>query len=177
SNYAFVDGGGGWTGSGTRTTTQLYNTIVAGNVGGESGNEVENDLFGDVESASANNLIGDAATSGGLSDGVSGNIVGAALEEVLDPMLTDNGGPTPTNALIAGSSAIDAGRGDLAVDSEGNPLNFDQRGDGFARIVGSSVDIGAYEVQNQVPDVSDFTKVGAEDNLLTFSASDFNAHF
>jgi hypothetical protein len=33
------------------------------------------------------------------------------------------------------------------VDAIGNPLQFDQRGEGFARIVGPAVDIGAFEVQ------------------------------
>ena len=60
-----------------------------------------------------------------------------------DPLLlalADNGGPTQTHALTAGSPAIDAG---------GNPLglSFDQRGPGFARVHGDRADIGAFEVQ------------------------------
>jgi hypothetical protein len=43
-------------------------------------------------------------------------------------------------ALLAGSPAIDKGANPLA-------LNFDQRGNGFARVSGASSDIGAYEVQ------------------------------
>jgi len=35
----------------------------------------------------------------------------------------------------------------LAVEPDGNPLNYDQRGRGFARIVDGAVDIGAFEVQ------------------------------
>jgi hypothetical protein len=58
-----------------------------------------------------------------------------------DPMLgelADNGGPTRTLALLEGSPAIDAGA---------NPfdLAFDQRGEGFPRVVGASADIGAIE--------------------------------
>jgi hypothetical protein len=52
--------------------------------------------------------------------------------------LADNGGPTPTIALLPGSPAIDAGS------NTGN-LATDQRG--FARVVGSAADIGAFEVQ------------------------------
>ena len=48
--------------------------------------------------------------------------------------------------LLPGSPAIDAGNNALAVDANGDPLTSDQRGDGYARIVGSAVDIGAVEV-------------------------------
>ncbi|HKH35611.1 MAG TPA: choice-of-anchor Q domain-containing protein, partial [Rubrobacter sp.] len=68
----------------------------------------------------------------------------------VDPMLgplADNGGPTETHALLEGSPAINKGNNAFAVDPDGNPLQFDQRGQGFARIVGGSVDIGAFEVQ------------------------------
>ena len=54
--------------------------------------------------------------------------------------LDDNGGPTATHALMAASPAIDAG----------NNLGgfvFDQRGTGYARIVGARADIGAFEIQ------------------------------
>jgi hypothetical protein len=60
-----------------------------------------------------------------------------------DPMLeplADNGGPTRTHALAAGSPAIDAGN-DYFGDA------FDQRGDGFARVANGRADIGAFEVQ------------------------------
>lgn len=60
-----------------------------------------------------------------------------------DPLLrqlADNGGPTWTHALEAGSPAIDAGSNLLG-------LAFDQRGTGFARVFGAAADIGAFEVQ------------------------------
>jgi hypothetical protein len=55
--------------------------------------------------------------------------------------LADNGGPTQTHALIAGSPAIDAGS---------NPANLatDQRGDGYVRVYGAAADIGAFELQS-----------------------------
>ena len=58
--------------------------------------------------------------------------------------LADNGGPTQTHALLPGSPAVNAGP---------NPLTpfpgsaDDQRGAGYARVVGGRVDIGAFEVQ------------------------------
>jgi hypothetical protein len=60
-----------------------------------------------------------------------------------DPLLgplQDNGGPTPTHALLEGSPAIDGGNN---VDG----LAFDQRGDGFPRVSGAAADIGAFELQ------------------------------
>jgi len=36
------------------------------------------------------------------------------------------------------------------VDAAGNHLPYDQRGQGFARIVGPAVDIGAFELQTLV---------------------------
>ena len=52
--------------------------------------------------------------------------------------LRDNGGPTPTMALIEGSPAINHGS---------NPLELltDQRGRGFDRVVGPAADIGSFE--------------------------------
>lgn len=52
---------------------------------------------------------------------------------------SDNGGPTPTMALLAGSVAVDAGAGGLGV-------TIDQRG--MARPQGAGVDIGAFEWQS-----------------------------
>jgi hypothetical protein len=57
--------------------------------------------------------------------------------------LADNGGPTPTIALLPSSPAI--GMGSLALASAYS-LTTDQRGAGFPRSInGTTVDIGAYE--------------------------------
>ena len=87
-----------------------------------------------------NNLIGD----GGDIDGfVDSDLVGT-VDNPIDLQLgelQDNGGTTPTIALLDGSPAIDAGS---------NPSNIvnDQRGVGFDRTVGEATDIGAFEVQD-----------------------------
>jgi hypothetical protein len=65
----------------------------------------------------------------------------------LDPVLRDNGGPTPTHALLAGSIAIDRGSSfGLAVDQRGLPRPSD-----FPAISnkegGDGSDIGAFELQ------------------------------
>jgi len=61
--------------------------------------------------------------------------------------LEDNGGPTWTHALLPNSPALSAGSAALAMFS-GQPLEFDQRGPGFARVFGGAVDIGAFEDQS-----------------------------
>jgi len=55
--------------------------------------------------------------------------------------LASNGGPTQTHELNAGSPAINTG-------SNAAALSFDQRGTGFARVVGTATDIGSFEVQS-----------------------------
>lgn len=161
-------GGGIWTFDGAETTTRLFNSIVAGNVRGAAGSETNNDLDNKaVDSGSAFNLIGDPLTSGGLVDGINGNIVGDAgtlipLATILDPLLADNGGATFTHALVPGSLAIDAASTALATtpgddgipgtsDANESTLAEDQRGLGFPRVNGVSVDIGAYEAPAVVP--------------------------
>ena len=96
--------------------------------------------------ASANNLVGVDET-GSLTNGVNGNLVGVT-DPGFDPNgLQNNGGPTQTIALLPGSPAIGSGSVALAVDTNGNPLTTDQRGE--PRIVNGTVDIGAFEAQQE----------------------------
>ena len=59
--------------------------------------------------------------------------------------LQDNGGPTMTHALGAGSVAIDKIPAEDCVDADGAPLTTDQRG--VARPQGDSCDVGAFELE------------------------------
>jgi parallel beta-helix repeat protein len=83
---------------------------------------------------------------GVIGDGVvvsdaAGTITGA--DPLLGP-LQNNGGPTETHALLTGSPAINTGPDPVPS----FPTNeFDQRGDGFARVVDGVADICAFEVQ------------------------------
>src|SRR5208337_519192 len=123
----------------TTSTLTLDNTIVAGNSGP--------DIVGSVQPTSKNNLIGDGTGITNLTELDPSNLVGTTADP-LNPMLgplANNGGPTQTMALLPGSPAIDAGSVALAVDASGNSLTTDQRGAGFPRIMGGTVDIGAYE--------------------------------
>lgn len=97
---------------------------------------------GTTFTSGGNNLIGVGGNTG-FTDGVNGDLVGTA-DNPIDPQLTplqDNGGNTQTQALLSDSPAIDTG-------SNPNDLEFDQRGAGFDRVVGSSADIGAVEFQD-----------------------------
>jgi hypothetical protein len=126
--------GGLYAGSGSTTT--LTNTIIAGN----TYRYLPSDVFAAVplQSSSGYNLIGSGG-SGGLKDGVNGNIVLAYDAQWGDVdirlgNLADNGGPTKTMALLPGSIAIELG---VAVPG----VNQDQRGN--PRTIGKSPDIGA----------------------------------
>jgi predicted outer membrane repeat protein len=84
-----------------------------------------------LDAGSDHNLLDSAQNAGGLANGQLGNLVG--LPAGILP-LADNGGPTQTHALEAGSAAIDGG---------GSPLPTDQRG--ASRLLDEGADIGAYE--------------------------------
>jgi hypothetical protein len=126
-NSAAANGGGVYNPLGAAALT-LHNSIVATNTAGNVGN----DVAGPVTSHGYN-LIGQTDGSVGW---VATDLTGTSASP-LDPMLgplQDNGGPTQTMALLAGSPAIGAG----------DPLNapaVDQRG--VARSHPPS--IGAYE--------------------------------
>jgi hypothetical protein len=106
------NGGTGTAGSGTAggiyqtSTLNLFNSIVAGNT--------------------PDNLVGSVvATGNNLTSGTP-----------LLSALGNNGGPTPTMLLLAGSPAFDAGAS--------TAFTTDQRG--FARVLGNAPDIGAVEM-------------------------------
>jgi hypothetical protein len=135
------------------TIATINNSIIAGNLHFDGTSQIEypSDLNGPITVAN-NNIIGDADTSGGISHGVNGNQVGnfgegtRPLEEIIDVNLANNGGPTLTHAIVLLGPAMNSGSNTYAVDGDGNPLTTDQRGVGFPRIGGGTVDIGAFEL-------------------------------
>jgi hypothetical protein len=60
--------------------------------------------------------------------------------------LQDNGGPTFTHALQAGSPAIDAGDPNFDPNAFNPPMLYDQRGSGYDRVAHGRIDIGAFEI-------------------------------
>jgi hypothetical protein len=146
-------GGGGiyndhFTLSGT-TNVKLRSTIVAGN--SDTGGEAD-DIATPIDATSSYNLIGTGG-SGGLADGTNNNRVGV-INPGLGP-LADNGGPTQTQTLLAGSPAIDKGK-NFAAGFSFDPGPRDQRGArrpfDFTSIApaagGDDSDIGAVEVND-----------------------------
>jgi Chlamydia polymorphic membrane protein (Chlamydia_PMP) repeat len=116
-------GGGG--------TTILVNTILKT---GAAGRNIVNEA-GSIQSFGYNLS----------SDDGSGYLTGPGDQINTDPIigpLQDNGGPTFTHELLAGSPAIDAG--DPAFTP---PPFFDQRGPDFFRVRNGRIDIGSFEVQ------------------------------
>lgn len=114
-------------------STEFESAIVADNINDISDAAYDADIgsmYSGVTIAGARNLI---VAANGIT--LPPDTIDAA--PLLGP-LQDNGGPTHTHALLAGSPAIDAGN-NLAK------LAFDQRGTGYPRVIGSSADIGAYE--------------------------------
>ncbi len=117
-------------------TVNITASIVAGNTG-SGPNDV--DVNGGAQSG-GHNLIG---VQGNSSGWVATDQVGSQstpLDPVLGP-LQDNGGPTSTHALLAGSPALFA-----AAAVEG--VTTDQRG--VARPQAIAADVGAYEAEPTV---------------------------
>ena len=134
-------------------TAVLHNTLVAGTLrGGSAPDDISNNNIS-LEAASSYNLIGDPNSAGGLSHGLNGNIVGNGngsvvdITKVLETALSNHGGPTLTHVLVAGSPALNAGNPGFS-----NPdLPYDQRGEGFPRVLEGRLDIGAVEVEATEP--------------------------
>ena len=138
-NSPSADGGGGGMYNGGNNLT-LKNTLIANSPSG--GDCVNSIISGStLNAASSNNLIEDSANACGLSNGVSGNIIGS--DPVLDA-LANNGGFTQTHALLAGSPAINAGD-DIACAAV--PVNNTSQ-NGVTRPQGSHCDIGAFESES-----------------------------
>jgi hypothetical protein len=124
-----LDGGGGIDSDGN---VVLYDTLVAGNTGSLAN---PTDVSGAFLSL-GHNLIGKAnpLSSGFVASDLLGTIA-SPMDPKLGP-LANNGGPTPTMALLTGSPAIGTGTSAFAPDT-------DQRGDPRPQ---GAIDIGAFEI-------------------------------
>jgi CSLREA domain-containing protein len=124
-------------------TLNLSNTIVAENIALDNiSSEIR--FGGGAITSDGNNFIGDS--QGDSSN--TGYFIAYQLSDILErnPLLgalQNNGGTTPTHALLIGSRAINGGNNSNA------PAGTDQRG--FARIVGGIIDIGAFESDTPAP--------------------------
>ncbi|HEX5983391.1 MAG TPA: choice-of-anchor Q domain-containing protein [Solirubrobacterales bacterium] len=146
----------------------ITGSTLAGNAAHSDGEAFGANLSSFSATLARNTLVaypeGDAESCNGLElasggynldeDGSCGFGEGSDLVSVvagLDPVLRDNGGPTPTHALLPGSIAIDRGRSfGSGIDQRGLPRPSD-----FAAIAdkegGDGSDIGAFELQAPPP--------------------------
>ena len=113
-------------------TANLTDTIVAGNTDPAGAS----DIGGDSNLSGSYNLLGTGG-SGGLVNGVNGNIVLTSLTGLGLAPLGDYGGPTQTIALLPGSPALGTG---IAVSG----VTTDQRGEPLDT---PNPDIGAFQSQ------------------------------
>ncbi|BBO33143.1 beta strand repeat-containing protein [Lacipirellula parvula] len=118
-------------GTNGRGTVTLNNSIIDSAAGADVA--IGADFIGAF--AGSYNLISDGA--GGLANTITG-------DALLGP-LKNNGGLTRTRAPLAGSAAINGGNPASIPGAAGLPL-VDQRGAGYARLLGSRIDLGAVEV-------------------------------
>ena len=142
-----TDNSAGTSGGGIRLSdtlnfpTTVTGSIVSGNSAGSAGSH-------DIFSGGSATLNGDSDLFGVVSVSADNttNVI-TSTSPGLGP-LADNGGPTRTMSLLAGSPALNAGPATVPVFA-GN--QFDQRGAGYPRVVLGAVDIGAYEVSTPPP--------------------------
>ena len=128
-NEALGHGGGLANDSGATLT--LGNTIVAGNTADNG----DPDIDGFINTL-GNNLILDS--TGSNNDWLGSDIIGF---NPLLASLSNYGGPTQTMAFLPGSPALDTGSNALIPSG----ITTDQRG--YPRIVGGTVDIGAFGIE------------------------------
>jgi predicted outer membrane repeat protein len=171
-NFAEYYGGGAFLKAGVLT---IAHSTVAGNrtdsayEGGGIFNAggtftLNHSIVGDNQSSRRSpDISGLVSATYSLIENTSGATItdGGGVLTGVDPMLeplADNGGPTRTHALLPGSPALNAGD-PAAVAGVGGVPAFDQRGEGYPRVLGR-IDIGAYEsvtelVVDSISDVSD----------------------
>jgi parallel beta-helix repeat protein len=132
------------------SVVNLLNTIVAGN--NIVSFSAAPDFYGAVSSTSSYSIIGSNQLTTGVSNGVNGNQVGTPgfpINPLLAPLSNAGGGATETHSPLPFSPAIDRGNNCVLYGGScgnGNPaLAGDQRGSGFPRQSGSTVDVGAVE--------------------------------
>ena len=137
----------------------IHNSVLYGN----GALDLQND--GGTLTSAGYNIIGALSGSSGLAvnDRVGVNPQLGAL--------ADNGGSTLTHALLAGSPAINTGDPNIKD-------GFDQRGNGFPRVRGGVVDVGAFEVQSDAatPIVSLSPQNPTTNATLTATPSGFDAN-
>ncbi len=152
-------------------STIAYNSAYAGGgvlMRGGTMSALNSIFADDMASAYPDLRVNMTSLGHNLIENTSG-VIGASSTDLtgVDPVLgtlQNNGGPTPTLALLAGSPAIDAG-------DPTNAPSTDQRG--LARVAGAAIDIGAFESQVAPPQADPGDPyVIHEGDSLTLNAGD-----
>ncbi|MBX7105050.1 MAG: hypothetical protein K1X57_13275 [Gemmataceae bacterium] len=168
NNTAAGLSGGGIHATNTSTNPITFeSTILAGNVhlpNADPGTVVSPDYYGPNSTDTGGlwnttltkSIIGSIDNTPNYFKSSTGSLVGTLVTPVdakLD-VLAANGATNGqlTHALLTGSPAIDAG-------SNPSALSFDQRGTGFARVLGPSADMGAFESPGAVATPAKVTSV------------------
>ncbi|MCA9112403.1 MAG: hypothetical protein KDA52_20780, partial [Planctomycetaceae bacterium] len=176
------DEGGGIFINAPSGTVEITNSTIAENTAGQGGGLFLSDGTLTMNNSIVANNIGTISNPDAVAF-ISGqfnlieNGTGAFFSEPnnvtgVDPMLSSlakRGGLTATYGLLEGSPGLDAGDNTRAIDDLGATLVTDQRGAGFPRIVGITVDLGSVEGVVTANDViyvnDDFTQ--ADGTVLT----------
>ena len=177
TNCTITSNSGGLAVSVSGSSPSIRNTIIAANPSGDVGGSYN---------SQGHNLIGDRSSSSGFTNGVNGDQVGTSgspINPQLSP-LANNGGLTQTHALLSNSPALDAGDNcvtDAAHCGDANisQLLTDQRGTAFNRQVDgpdadttATVDIGAYEMQVPLANISDTSTLEDTQVVVPFDGGD-----
>ena len=147
SGSSQFSGSGGVFSAPSNPATIVTDTIIAGNTHAPAP-----DASGPLSSGGYN-LIGDKTGSTGFAHGVNRDQVGGGDRPVVDArlgMLGDNGGPTPTMAVLSDSPAIDQGRSSLSTDQRGVARRFDVTSVANAE-GGDGSDVGSFELVTSDP--------------------------
>ncbi|HEY6544883.1 MAG TPA: right-handed parallel beta-helix repeat-containing protein [Dokdonella sp.] len=115
------------------TTIDLNSSIVSGNSLFDGSTHFPSDI-GAAGAANPPTITGSHNLVGYAESGLPGDTL-MTSDPRLGP-LSSEGGPTPTMPPLTGSLAFNAGAGGG---------DYDQRGPGYPRLVGTGVDIGAFE--------------------------------
>jgi len=138
-------------------TTTMRSTLIAGNT--DKGGGQSPDCFnspGATLASQGQTLIGSPA--GCTYAASTGDITG--VDAKLGPV-AQNGGPTPTHALLAGSPALSKGAGCAKTDQRGVP-----------RTAGGACDIGAYELVRCRGRVANRVGTNGADGLIGTAGTD-----
>lgn len=152
----------------------ISNSVIANNLGGGGATGVT-----DASAVAGTTVTRDYSlvrTPSGTFGTGTGN-----LADGTDPLLgslANNGGSTQTMLPQTGSPLINAGSNadfnDLSGLIGGSGITTDQRGTGFARISGGTIDIGAVEVQSSISTTTTISSSGNPSlfrEAVTFTAT------